>query len=49
MTASHVSAVVTHGSSDTQRTPRPGTTNVLQPSRRRALASAPWKTPPSTG
>ncbi len=30
MTSSHVSAAVIHGRSDTQRTPRPSTTNVAQ-------------------
>ena len=49
MTSSQVSAAVTHGWSLTQRTPRPGTTNVSQADASRRSASAPRTAPPSTG
>jgi hypothetical protein len=49
MTSSQVSAPVTQGWSLTQRTPRPGTTNVSQPAAIRLAASAPRTAPPSTG
>ena len=46
---SAVSAAVTHGSFDTQRTPRPGMTKTSQTDANRASAAAPVSTPASTG
>lgn len=48
-TSSQLSAAVTHGWSETQRQPRPGTTKVSQASSKRRAASAPRTGPPSTG
>ena len=45
ITSSHVSAAVTHGWSETQRTPRPGTTNVSHFDAMRASAAWPRSTP----
>ena len=49
ITSSHVSAAVTHGWSDTHRTPRPGTTNVSQNAAMRICAAWPRSTPPRIG
>ena len=49
MTSSQVSAPVTHGSSLTQRTPRPGTTKSAHPDSSRARAAGPRTGPASTG
>ena len=49
ITHSAVSAAVTHGWSDTQRTPRPSITNSSQRSAMRARAWRPVTAPQSTG
>ena len=48
-TSSQVSAPVTQGLVDTQRTPRPGTTKSSHRAASRARASSPRTAPPSTG
>ena len=49
MMSSEVSAMVTHGLSDTHRVPRPSTMNLFQDLSMRFFASAPVTAPLRTG